>query len=163
MTAILRVLVNDQDSTQYTDDSLGNVLVVGAFQVLQEVSFVQSYTVKVSQVSIVPDPTAALTLDESFTNLVCLKSAAITDKGAAIIAANRAIAVRDGSSSVDLRGILQGKLALLKAGVGAKPTKMQSCNIFRIPSRLPAAIMTPFRLFALGDWGRRRVTGGIVP
>lgn len=148
MTAILRTLIGDLDATVYTDDRLQTVLAVAAFQVLRELSFSTAYTISVGGVSISPDPTLTATLDDSFTNLTCLKAAAITDKGSAIQATRRAISVKDGSSAIDLRGPLQGWLAMLEKGGWSAIYDKAKLEYQLGQSIAGVAVMTPFRTYA---------------
>jgi hypothetical protein len=153
MLTITRVLVNDVAATTYSDDSLLSVILVAAFQVQQELSLPADYQVSVTNGTLTPDPTVTLTKDDSFVNLACIKAACITDRGAAILAAQQAIAVKDGSSAIDLRGVLGGKLKLIEKGWCAvyEDTKIEflSTNANGIAG---AIVMTPFRLYAQGGW-----------
>lgn len=153
MTELLRVMVNDmEDTPTYTDDRLERVLAVAAFQVLQELRFSFPYVVSLANTTIMPDPTDPASKDESFVNLVALKAACIIDQGSAVVAAQRAIAVKDGGSSVDLRGVFAGKFALLEKGYCAiyKDSKKEyQAGQVRIAG---AAVMGPFRLYAYGGW-----------
>lgn len=148
MTAILRTLVGDLDATVYTDDRLQQILVVGAFQVLRELSFTTTYSVSVGSVTLSPDPTLTATKDDSFTNLVCLKAAAITDKGSAIQATRRAISVKDGTSAIDLRGPLEGWLSLLEKGGWTAAYEKAKLEYQSGQSVAGMAVMTPFRTYA---------------
>ncbi len=57
---ILRVMVDDMDSPQtFTDDKLLRVLTVAAWQVTQELVFVQSYAISILNQTVLPDPTVA--------------------------------------------------------------------------------------------------------
>lgn len=158
MTAILRVMLNDIASVTYTDDTLEQTLCVAAFQVA---SGMKEFEFKVDMVNIdiSPDPTDDATLNDSFTNLVCIKAACIVDTGSAAKAAGQAIAVKDGTSSIDLRGALAGKLALLEKGW---------CSVFKDAKfnyqvqsieAAGAAVMTPFRIFAHGYGPLRDIPG----
>jgi hypothetical protein len=144
MTTILRSLVNDMQSTTYDDDTLTQVLAVAALQVTQQLDFPQNFTVRVSLGEITPDPTDDATRNDSFVNLVTQKAACIIDHGSAIQAAQQAISVRDGTSAVDLTGILKGRLAVLKQGWCAayEQTKLEYRNGQGVAG---AAVMTPFR------------------
>ena len=156
---VLRAMINDLDSTNYTDDRLEQILVVAAFQVNIEMKFNNAYTISVSNVSISPDPTASATKDDSFINMMCLKAACILDKGSAVLAASQAIKVKDGSSAIDLEGIFKGKLALLKEGWCAayEDAKLEYMTG---QSRLAgAAVMTPFRVFPNGGGFYEMVPG----
>lgn len=151
MLGLLRPMVNDMASTTYQDDTLEQVLVVAAFQVLREpLDFAYSYVADIENIEITPDPTDADSQDDAFVNLVAIKAACIVDTGSAAGAATQAIMVKDGASMIDLRGALAGKLALLKQGWCAtyKETKFeyQSQSL----ETAGAAVMTPFRLYASG-------------
>lgn len=160
MDVLLRVLVNDVASTTYTDDTIEQTLVCAAFQVSQEMLFSQVFKVDMANIKITPDPTVDLsaqsgpnTRDESYINLVCLKAACIIDRGAASVAASQAIAVKDGASAIDLRDTAKSKLALLKSGWCAvyEDARMEyRAGQVRIAG---AAVMTPFRIYAMGGWG----------
>lgn len=154
MLEVLRVIIGDMDESApiNSDDNLERVLAVSAFQVLCEMTFSQSFSVNVTRVLITPDPTLEATLDESFTNLVTLKAACLLDRSTALAAAGRAIAVRDGSSAVDLRGVFGAKLKLLEKGWCAvyddAKLEYQSGQ-----SRVAGAVvLTPFRLYAQSVW-----------
>lgn len=149
MGEILRSMVDDldDDNRKFTDERLERVLVVAAFQVSQELEFSQTFVSVFDNTEITPDPTLTATKDDSFTNLTCMKAACIIDRGSAATAASQAIAVKDGTSSIDLRGILGGKLKLLEKGWCAvyddAKFEYQSGSV-RIAG---AAVMTPFRLY----------------
>jgi hypothetical protein len=154
-TVILRALVDDLDpaTQRYTDARLLQVLAVAAFLVDREVDFDTAYAIDVEAKTITPDPED----DEDFLNLMALKAACIIDNGSAIVAAGRAIAVRDGSSSVDLRGIAEARLGVLKHGWCAayKEARQdfirQQSGVSRSGATTAGAvILTPFRLYARG-------------
>lgn len=149
MTEVLRVLLGDMDDPPtYSDAKLQRVLVVAAFQVLQQLDFSYDFVTSIGEGEITPDPTDEATKDESFTNLVTVKAACIVDQGSAILAAGRAIAVRDGGSSVDLRGVFGAKLQLLQKGWCSvyEDAKLEyQAGQVRVAG---AAVLTPFRLFA---------------
>lgn len=157
MVTMLRVLVNDIDSTTYTDDKLIQTILVAAFQVKQEATFPYEYTVSLSNQTISPDPTVAATSDESFYNLTCLKAAAITDRGSAILAARRAISVRDGSSAIDLRGPLAGWLALLKTGWNAVYEAAKNDYLLSGATIAGAMVLSPFRTYMSANYDGRGV------
>jgi len=149
MTAILRTLIGDLDATVFTDDRLQTVLAVAAFQVKRELYFETDYSISVGSASISPDPTLTTTKDDSFVNLTCLKAAAITDKGSAIQATRRAISVKDGSSAIDLRGPLQGWIALLESDGGWSSAYEKAKAEYQTGQSVAGmAVMTPFRTWA---------------
>jgi hypothetical protein len=153
---ILRALINDLDSTTYTDDRLEQILAVAAYQVLNDgLTFSQSFRADVVNIAIKPDPTddANQTRDDSFVNLFTIKAAGILDSGAAIVAANRALLAKDGASLIDLRDTFKAKLALMEKGWNAvyeDQKLLYQVNSIQVAG---AAIMTPFRLYAFGNYG----------
>lgn len=154
MLGLLRPMVNDMASATYNDDTLEQVLVVAAFQVLREpLSFAFDYTADVENTDITPDPTDSDSQDDAFVNLVAIKAACIVDTGSAAGAATQAIMVKDGASMIDLRGALAGKLALLRQGWCA--TYKEAKFEHQSGSLAGAAVMTPFRLYAGGATGYR--------
>lgn len=153
MGTILRVLLGDLTAPyQYSDTRLYQLLVVAAGQVQSaNVSFPLTYSVNISQLSITPDPTdaSANTRNDSFINLVTLKAACITNHGEARISAKQGISIRDGSSSIDLRGPLEGRLKLLEVSYcKAYDEAKLEYQTARIGTIAGAAILTPFRVFA---------------
>ncbi len=156
LTTILRVLVNDSAGTLYSDTTLQTTLAVAARQVGLEMTFSKIYVVTIADpLVITPDPTddIGLNRDDSFNNLTTLKAACIIDHGAAILAAKQAIAVKDGSSSIDLRGIMLGKLKLLEKGWCAVYDDAKLEYKLGAVVIAGAAVMTPFRLFAQSNSG----------
>ena len=63
-----------------------------------------------------PDPTDRSLRDEAFINLICIKAACILDRGKAGKKSDQSISIRDGSSSIDLRGPASARIALLDKG-----------------------------------------------
>lgn len=152
MGTLLRVLLNDLVIPyQFSDQRLYQAITASAQLVLSEMQFVLTYTADMQGLSIDPDPTdrEAMTRDDNFINLVCLKAACITERGEARNAVRQGISIRDGSSAIDLRGPLQGRLALLKQGYCQtyEDVKMEY-KTGRIGVVAGAALMTPFRVFA---------------
>ena len=110
MTIIVRHLVNDLDSSSYTftNDRIEETILVASQLVLHEIDFEQTYTIDVDSSSLSPDPTSSGNKDDSFINLVSLKSANILIGSELKTHSLNAIALKDGPSSLDLRGIVSG-------------------------------------------------------
>jgi len=155
---LLRNLINDVDEPQrYTDDRLTRLLVVSAFQILRVADFSQNFNVDISQQLINPDPTDGdnNTKDEDFVNLMCLKAACTIDHGSAIVAAQRAISVKDMVTQIDLRDVATNALTLLEKGYcAAYEGSLDDYNSG--DGSICAAVMSPFRT-------RNRNYGVIVP
>jgi hypothetical protein len=163
MLPMLRVMVNDIAATTYPDDTLEQVLVVAAMQVSQETFFSQNFRADMVNVDITPDPTVDATLDDSYTNLVCLKAACIVNTGDAATAASQAISVKDGTSSIDLRGALEGKMQLLRQGWCAVYKDAKMNYQVQAVDAAGAAVMTPFRIFAFGPGYLRGIPANYRP
>ena len=110
MTLIIRHLVNDLDSTSYTftDSRLEEAVLVCAQLLLLEVDFESTYTIDVDSMTLSPDPTSSGNKDDSFINLICLSTAQMLLGSELKIHSLNAISLRDGPSSLDLRGIVTG-------------------------------------------------------
>lgn len=158
-TQVLRVLLDDLgDTPRYTDAKLLDVLMVAAMQLYQELEFATEYAISVPNETITPDPED----DAPFMNLVTLKSACIVNRSELLIAANRAIYVKDGAASVDLRGVPENKLKVLEKGwcaayQDAKDDYYRDYNgISRTGATTAGAVIIgPFRLFAR-SWFRNQ-------
>tara|TARA_R110002051_G_scaffold307918_1_gene379213 strand:- start:961 stop:1470 length:510 start_codon:yes stop_codon:yes gene_type:complete len=110
MRIIIRHLINDLDSSSYTftDDRVEETVLVASQLVLHEIDFEQTYTIDVDGSSLSPDPTTSGDKDDSFINIVCLKSSKILLGSELKTHSLNSIALKDGPSSLDLRGIVQG-------------------------------------------------------
>mgnify|MGYP003147464056 CR=1 FL=1 len=110
MTIIVRHLVNDLNSTDYTftDDRLEEAILVSSQLSILEIDFEQTYTIDVDSSSLSPDPTASSNKDDSFINLVSLKTAQMLIGSELTTHSLQAVSLRDGPSSIDLRGIVSG-------------------------------------------------------
>jgi len=110
MVIIVRHLVNDLNSSDYTftDDRLEESVLVAAQLASLEIDFENTYSIDVDSVTLTPDPTASGNKDDSFINLVCLKTARLLIGSEIKTHSLNAISLRDGPSSLDLRGIVAG-------------------------------------------------------
>jgi hypothetical protein len=108
MVTMLRVVIDDAGSNPtYSNSRLEEVIVVAAHLTKQAVDFDNDYTVDIQDVSITPDPVNAQ--DYSFINLVILKAGCVLANSEYKTDGARAISVRDGSASVDQRGVADAK------------------------------------------------------
>ena len=110
MVVIVRHLVNDLNSSDYTftDDRLEESVLVAAQLASLEIDFENTYSIDVDSVTLTPDPTASGNKDDSFINLVSLKTARLLIGSEIKTHSLNAISLRDGPSSLDLRGIVAG-------------------------------------------------------
>lgn len=114
MSTIVRHLINDLDSSayKYSDRRIESSLLVSSQLVTLQIDFNNTYTIDIEQCSLSPDPTDAETKDNAFINLACLKTACIIVGSEVRSEAGNAISIKDGPSSIDLRGVASTLLAL---------------------------------------------------
>lgn len=114
ITTILRYLINDLDSDnyKYSDARLQQTIVISAQFLKTDVDLPSSYTIDIAGSSISPDPTDPSSRDDNFICLVSLKSACIIIGSEVKLESGNAIAIKDGPSSIDLRGVT-GTLSVL--------------------------------------------------
>jgi hypothetical protein len=155
------VILDDQEPFTYSDDRLLQIIVSGAFQVNVKANGLlkHTYRVDVENISIDPDPSGTSLgdseRDESFINLMVLKTACILQQGAIKTAASQSIAIKDGASSIDTRGQATALLQLLKDGTsfckefGEAFSKFQHDNT----ATAGAAIVGPYRVSLAGTPG----------
>ena len=125
LSIIVRHLVNDLDPTnyKYSASRLETSILVGAQMVSLEVDLNNSYSINIEQSYLSPDPTDPLIKDNAFINLVSLKTAMIIIGSEVRTESSNAISIKDGPSSIDLRGVSSVLLALYK-DITEKYTKL---------------------------------------
>ncbi|MAF23968.1 hypothetical protein CL634_00055 [bacterium] len=143
MGIIVRHLINDLDSSSYTftNDRVEEAILVSAQLVSLEVDFEQTYTIEVDGSSLSPDPTASSNKDDSFINLVCLRTGCLLLGSEVKTNALSAMAIKDGPSSIDTRGIV-ANLHILHGGMCEKyeDAKMQ----YKLNGVVGQAVLGPY-------------------
>ncbi|MDZ4785613.1 MAG: hypothetical protein SGJ02_06000 [bacterium] len=94
---ILRHLIDDTASVDYTDDRLTELLYISAMYVNLEIG--TTYSINVCSQSIDPSP------DDNFNMMVALKAACMLIRGTQKSYAQSDFTITDGPSSVSLKGI----------------------------------------------------------
>lgn len=150
MVAMLRRLVEEIGVCgTYDADDLEEIILVAGQLVQTEVSFDTTYTIDVDQLTFSPDPSED-TKDNNFINLTVLKAACIIDKNEARLAAGRAFSFSDAGARVDFKGVLDGKLAMLKHGWCAEYDKAKLEFQFTNMTLSAQAVLAPFRADSTG-------------
>jgi len=103
LVLMLRSIIGDLDKAKFTDERIKQILVVGAYNVLNDADFSETYTVNVAEISISPDPISES--DTDFSTLTVYKSACILLGSEVKTEASNAISIKDGPSAIDLRGV----------------------------------------------------------
>lgn len=118
MTIIVRHIIDDLDSTayQFSDDRIEEAILVAAQLIHNEMEFTIDYNIEVDGRSLVPDPTKTPIgenpKDDDFIALCCLRTAILFTASQLKTYSLKAIAIRDGASSLDMRGVIIGLKAL---------------------------------------------------
>ena len=118
MTIIVRHIIDDLDSTnyQFSDDRIEEAIVVAAQLIHNEMEFSVDYNIEVDNRTINPDPTitpvGSNPKDDDFIALCCLRAGVLFTASQLKTYSLKAISIRDGSSALDMRGIIPGLKAL---------------------------------------------------
>lgn len=109
ITTMVRHLVDDtdEDSPVFSDERIETCVLVAAQLVINEIDFPKTYVINIDGCSITPDPTED-TKDNSFINIVALRSACIILGSALKTQGLSAISVNDGPSSINLSNTIVG-------------------------------------------------------
>lgn len=151
MILMFRSVIGDLDETKYTDERLKQILMVGAYNVQNDASFPNTYTVNVGQVSLTPDPVD--TGDSDFTILTVYKSACILIGSEVKTESANAISIKDGPSAIDLRGVSGSLSALYKSICDKYEDMLNKYNYEKgngDGSPVGTAILGPY---SPGSWG----------
>ena len=143
MTLIVRHLINDLDSSDYTftDTRLEEAVLVSAQLASLEIDFENTYTIDVDSSSLTPDPTSSTNKDDSFINLVSLKTAHMLLGSELKTHSLNAISLKDGPSSLDLRVIVSGlKILFDDINTRFEEAKMQ----YKLNGVVGQAILGPY-------------------
>lgn len=151
---ILRTMLDDISEEKYDTCDLEQLLLVSAFQVLQEADFSQNFSVNLRKKTITPDPSADTTKDESLINLMCLKSACLVNRSKALSESTNAFSGKDGFSSFDFRGVAENLIKLLQDGGWCAVYEEEMRN-YKLGKDVVAgmAVMGPFRTKVYYNYG----------
>lgn len=116
MGTIVRHLVNDLDSSNYTysDDRIETAILVASQLMIMNVDFNNTYDINVESCRLSPDPTDSGTKDNAFITLSCLRAACIIIGSEIRSESGNAISIKDGPSAIDLRGVTATLTVLYK-------------------------------------------------
>lgn len=118
MTIIVRHIIDDLDPTayQFSDDRIEEAILVAAQLIHNEMEFNVDYTIEVDNRTLTPDPTLTpvppSNKDDDFIALCCVRCGILFTGSQLKTYSLKAIAIRDGSSSLDMRGVIAGLKAL---------------------------------------------------
>ena len=112
LVLMVRSIIGDLDKSKFTDERLKQIFVVGAYNVVNDADFTNTYTVNEAEVSISPDPISEKDVD--FNVLTVYKSACILIGSEVKTESANAISIKDGPSAIDLRGVANSLHVLYK-------------------------------------------------
>jgi hypothetical protein len=118
LVIIIRHIVDDLDrgNYQFSDDRIEEAILVAAQLIRKEMDFSINYLIDVDNRVLSPDPTTTPVdgslKDDDFIALCCLRAGILFTGSQLKTYSLRAIALRDGPSSLDLRGVVAGLKAL---------------------------------------------------
>jgi len=125
MSTMIRHIIGDLDPSnyKYSPYRIETTILVAGQLVTFDVDLRNSYTINVEQCTLLPDPTRDETRDNAFINLTVLKASCIILGSEIKTEAGNAIAIKDGPSSIDLRGV-SGTLQILYKDICSKYDKL---------------------------------------
>lgn len=118
LVLIVRHLINDIDSTAYSDDRVKTSIVISATLLSFDVDFDKKYTIDIDAATISPDPFTSFQ-DTAFINLTALRTAYLILGSEAKLASKLGLRITDGPTTVDLSGRLSSALRLLDGAKSA--------------------------------------------
>lgn len=116
MTTMLRYIISDVDASNYkfSNRRLETTLLVAAQLIAPTMDFTNTYSINVEGCKLDPDPTDSETQDYDFVTLTVLKAACVILGSEVRSESTNAISIKDGPSSIDLRGVSNTLLILYK-------------------------------------------------
>jgi hypothetical protein len=114
LTIIVRHIIGDLDPDNYSfsDNRIEESILVAAQLIHNEMEFVIDYNIEVDNGLLSPDPTttpvATSNKDDDFIALCCMRSSLLLTNSLLRTYAMKAISIRDGASSLDMRGVVAG-------------------------------------------------------
>ena len=109
---IVRYLIDDINSSKYSDERIETSILISAQLILMETRFDNEYTINIVNNQLSPDPTSPR--DDSFITLTALKTACIIVGSEIKTESANSISIKDGPSSIDLRGVSSTLVVLYK-------------------------------------------------
>lgn len=111
---MVRHLIDDLNPSayKYSDERIETSVLVSAQLLTIETDFSSTYSIDISNGQLSPDPTSPR--DNAFINLTALKSACMIVGSEIKTEAANSISIKDGPSSIDLRGVASTLVILYK-------------------------------------------------
>lgn len=125
ISTMVRHMIGDVDpiNYKYSPRRIETTILVAAYLLTTETDLRNDYSINVEQCQLSPDPTELDTVDNDFVSLVSIKAACVILGSEVKAESGNAISIKDGPSSIDLRGV-SGTLIALYKDLCAKYEKM---------------------------------------
>jgi hypothetical protein len=109
MVFILRQIIDDLDPTNYTfsDSRLQSTILASTYLLQVELEFLNAYTIDANAGLLIPDPTGTYPKDDDFIALCSIQAGILIYRSIIKTYSLRSISIRDGSSAIDTRGVVQ--------------------------------------------------------
>jgi hypothetical protein len=140
---MVRYLISDVNPSgyKYSDSRVNTTVLVAAQLVSLDLNFPNNYEIDIDFGSISPDPTEEETKDSSFINLIAYKTACIMVGSELKTESANAISIKDGPSSIDLRGV-SAALGMLYKDLCDKYQKMS--DDYKFTGETGSSILGPY-------------------
>lgn len=96
---IVRTLINDLDSNEYSDNRITEIIFVSAYTMSFEICFEQTYVIDMDNHTISPEPS------QDYITLVSLKAAMLIYNGEAKASSKYGFSIQDGPSTINANGM----------------------------------------------------------
>lgn len=138
---MIRHMIDDLDASNFSDNRLEESILVNAQMLKGEVQLINDYVIEVDNRTMTPDPTLMNPKDDNFIALCCLKTAIMCTRGLVKIYAMKSFSIKDGPTSLDMRGVVVGLQKILD-DLNEKYDELKTNYIFN--ENLGKAILAPY-------------------
>jgi hypothetical protein len=112
LVTMVRSLIGDMSSLNYSDNRLRQVIAIAAFEVNNSTGIEKNYEINISKVSISPDPIEEK--DINFSVMTAYKAAVLVLQGEVRNQSLNSISINDGTSSINLTDVTRSLQSLYK-------------------------------------------------
>jgi hypothetical protein len=141
LVTMVRSLIGDMSSSNYSDNRLRQVIAIAAFEVNNSTGIEKNYEINISQVSISPDPIEEK--DINFSVMTAYKAAVLVLQGEVRNQSLNSISINDGTSSINLTDVTRSLQSLYK-DLSARYEDLLNTYIMEESSLNGQAILGPY-------------------
>lgn len=141
LVTMVRSLIGDMSSSNYSDNRLRQVIAIAAFEVNNSAGIQKTYEINISQISISPDPIEEK--DINFSVMTAYKAAVLVLQGEVRNQSLNSISINDGTSSINLTDVTKSLQSLYK-DLSARYEDLLNTYIMEESSLNGQAILGPY-------------------